>query len=516
MLIKKRVKTYFDVVLALFLFLVVSYSYSQQGAELIAYAKDIKITNPEEAIRISENVLLRMDDREPQNYEVYLVLIEASIYLERYDKAIGYIFKLRNFDLPVDVQFEVTLLEARVYHILRLKNYESKALEKIYSLLELVENSSLKKKMEWKLALQNKSLQVFDESLNKVFTKAPPMPINSIGEDGELSSYFYLDYLFLEGIASINSNEKYDFQNGMNKVPVDFNTDFEKLYYENFSLIDAQYYSLENDHAIAIQILEDTLDYLAPSEAFLYYRSQIIEALINSFIEVKDKASVLKARKISDNLEGQILEIETSVINKLFEYKSERGKEEVIQLVNNQKRITDTVMAISIVSFFIAAVFWFRFYWQHKQYNEVQHYLNKLEEKPKKIETKLKVKTKPSNKISDELEAQIIKGLEDFEKKKEYLNNNVSLAYLASKLEVNTKYLSGFLNSQLNESFSTYINRLRIEYIVGKLQSDPKYLKYKISYLAEEAGYSSHSSFTIAFKAVTGMAPTKFISYLKK
>src|SRR5699024_10526033 len=150
-----------------------------------------------------------------------------------------------------------------------------------------------------------------------------------------------------------------------------------------------------------------------------------------------------------------------------------------------------------------------RYHWQQKQYNEIKQYLNKLEEKKSKVENKPIYKTKTPNKISDELENQIIKGLEVFEKEEDFLNNNVSLAYLASKLEVNTKYLSGLLNSQLNESFSSYINRLRIEFIVRKLKNDPKYLKYKISYLAEVAGYTSHSSFTTAFKAVTGMAPTK-------
>lgn len=517
MLIKNRIKIYSNIVLTLFLFLLTSFSYGQQGGELISYANDIKITNPEEAIRISENLLLRLDHREPQNYEVYLVLIEASIYLEWYDKAIEYIFKLRksNYNLPVEIQFELTLLETRVYHILRLKTYEEKTLEKAYSLLELVEVSSIKERMEWELTLQSRRMQLFDESLSTVSIKVPPIPINAIGKNSELSILFYLDYLILEGIVSINSKVKYDFKNNINKIPIGSTADFEKLYYENFSLIDAQYYTITKDYASAIDILKNTMDYLTPSKTHFNYKSQVIEALINNCIELKDKSELLEARKISGNLENQILEIETSVINKLFEYKSEQSREELTKLIHKQKSTTNAIILTSTIVLIIAAIFWFRYHWQYKQYAEVQQYLNKLEEKPKIIETKPKVKSKPANKISDELEIKIIKGLEDFEKEEEFLNNNVSLAYLASKLEVNTKYLSGFLNSQLNESFSVYINRLRIEYIVGKLQNDSKYLKYKISYLAEEAGYSSHSSFTTAFKAVTGMAPTKFISFLK-
>ncbi|HLV38436.1 helix-turn-helix domain-containing protein, partial [Xanthomarina sp.] len=58
------------------------------------------------------------------------------------------------------------------------------------------------------------------------------------------------------------------------------------------------------------------------------------------------------------------------------------------------------------------------------------------------------------------------------------------------------------------------INKLRIQYIVNKLKSDPDYLNYKISYLAEECGFSSHSKFSASFKNVTGLSPSTFISNL--
>lgn len=518
MLTKNRLKTYSDIFITLLFFFVVGFLYGQRGQELIAYANDIKITNPEEAIRISENVLLRLDDREPINYEVYLVLIEASIYLEWYDKATDYIFKLKqyNYKLPVEIQFKTSLLEARIYHVLRFKSYEEDSLQEAYSLLESVDNDSLKKRLELEITLQNRRMQVIDSSSNDLSFELPIIPSNGIGETERFNILSYLDYLILESIKSIHSNAPYDFREKLNKISLEYAINYDKLYYENFSLIDAQYYSVKKDHATAIQILSNTMDYLTLSNTHLHYKSQVTEALINNFIEVKDKTELLGARKTSNGLESQTLEVETSIINRIFEYKSAQSKEELTYLINKQKRIINLIIIISIIVLFIAVLLWFRYHSQNKQYKEVQHYLAKLEDKSNIIEVKPKAKSKPSSKISDELEMQIIKGLEYFEQTDDYLNNNVSLAYLATKLDVNTKYLSGFLNSQLNESFSNYINRLRIEYIVGKLKNDPKYLKYKISYLAEDAGYSSHSSFTTAFKAVTGMAPTKFISYLKK
>ncbi|RTZ50445.1 helix-turn-helix domain-containing protein [Chryseobacterium arthrosphaerae] len=58
------------------------------------------------------------------------------------------------------------------------------------------------------------------------------------------------------------------------------------------------------------------------------------------------------------------------------------------------------------------------------------------------------------------------------------------------------------------------MNRLRINYIVDKLINDEKYRQYKISILADECGFSSHSKFAAVFKAVTDYSPSAYIKYL--
>ena len=64
-------------------------------------------------------------------------------------------------------------------------------------------------------------------------------------------------------------------------------------------------------------------------------------------------------------------------------------------------------------------------------------------------------------------------------------------------------------------NFNTYINILRINYIVEKLKTDSNFINYKISYLAEHSGFASHSSFATVFKSITGISPIKFIELLK-
>ncbi|OAD45575.1 helix-turn-helix domain-containing protein [Polaribacter atrinae] len=56
---------------------------------------------------------------------------------------------------------------------------------------------------------------------------------------------------------------------------------------------------------------------------------------------------------------------------------------------------------------------------------------------------------------------------------------------------------------------------MRIYYIKEKLTTDKEYLNYKISYLVEECGFSSHSKFSASFKSVLGVSPSEFIHKLK-
>ena len=52
------------------------------------------------------------------------------------------------------------------------------------------------------------------------------------------------------------------------------------------------------------------------------------------------------------------------------------------------------------------------------------------------------------------------------------------------------------------KDFTTYINELRINYILEKLNTEPVYRQYKISTLAEDAGFSSHSKFATILKVL--------------
>ncbi|MGE8556445.1 MAG: tetratricopeptide repeat protein [Chryseobacterium jejuense] len=116
--------------------------------------------------------------------------------------------------------------------------------------------------------------------------------------------------------------------------------------------------------------------------------------------------------------------------------------------------------------------------------------------------------------MTSETETKLLELLDEFEKGDLYNNKGMSLSFLAGELNTNTKYLSYVINQHKSSDFKTYVNRLRINYIVDKLINDEKYRQYKISILADECGFSSHSKFAAVFKAVTDFSPSAYIKHL--
>jgi len=117
--------------------------------------------------------------------------------------------------------------------------------------------------------------------------------------------------------------------------------------------------------------------------------------------------------------------------------------------------------------------------------------------------------------LSEKIEAELTNKIKEFENSNDFLDKNISLPTLIGKLNTNTKYFRQFLKKNKGVDYNTYINELRIRYILNKLETDSAYLTYKISYLADECGFSSHSKFSASFKNVAGCTPSEFIRKIK-
>lgn len=114
-------------------------------------------------------------------------------------------------------------------------------------------------------------------------------------------------------------------------------------------------------------------------------------------------------------------------------------------------------------------------------------------------------------KIDQSKVLQILENLKHLEEQKYFLNKDCNLHNMSKALNTNTSYLSKIINKQLNKSFSTYINDLRINYAVVELKNNKKLRAYSVHAIATELGYKKADSFSKYFKATTGISPSVYI-----
>ncbi|MCD1116358.1 helix-turn-helix domain-containing protein [Chryseobacterium turcicum] len=152
---------------------------------------------------------------------------------------------------------------------------------------------------------------------------------------------------------------------------------------------------------------------------------------------------------------------------------------------------------------------------QKERDSYIQLNVSKLNENIEK-EKELKNTEKESQKVSKEKEDEILQKLKEWELSANFLSKNMSISILSAQTEINTKYLSEVINSNKGKNFNAYINELRINHIASLLKNDPAFLNYKVSYLAEYSGFSSHGAFTNVFKSITGMSPNHYIQEIIK
>lgn len=193
-----------------------------------------------------------------------------------------------------------------------------------------------------------------------------------------------------------------------------------------------------------------------------------------------------------------------------------RAQQQLQELTTLQKTMT----GIAVILFLGASLG--IFFYSRKQRRDKKRFLqlidqlNKKQQQPSTVSATHHQSAKDKEIMSDAVKQELLQKLEDFESSAQFTDKNISLSVLAGKFHTNTKYLSHVVNKYRERDFNTYINELRIDYIIMMLKTDPQYLQYKISYLAEDSGFSSHSKFATVFKQVTGLAPSTFIASMKE
>jgi len=278
---------------------------------------------------------------------------------------------------------------------------------------------------------------------------------------------------------------------------------------------------LKKDYEKSAENLNQGLE-LIQNKSYDALKNRIYDDLSKNYLALKNEELYQKYYSIykeqTDKLDKNKKEAIRNLVKLNDQYENQR-------IEDSHKSFYTNILTISIICLIvILAVIFISISEKRKTksiqkqidfYTKQQDFVKKIEEKEvvKAEKTETEISKKPLV-ISKEKEADILARLEEFEKSENFLSKEMSLAVLAGQLETNTKYLSEVINKYKEKNYNNYINELRINYIAYLLKTDPAYLNYKVSYLAERAGFSSHSAFTTVFKSVTGISPNTYIQQL--
>ena len=112
--------------------------------------------------------------------------------------------------------------------------------------------------------------------------------------------------------------------------------------------------------------------------------------------------------------------------------------------------------------------------------------------------------------------SDILKKLEIFESEHTFIKNGITLNKLSKDFNTNTAYLSKIINHYKKESFSSYLNNLRIDFVIKELKNNKQFRSYTILAISKEIGFNNPESFSKAFYKKTGIYPSYFIKELNQ
>ncbi|MBC8756357.1 helix-turn-helix domain-containing protein [Kordia sp. YSTF-M3] len=264
----------------------------------------------------------------------------------------------------------------------------------------------------------------------------------------------------------------------------------------------ADYHVQKEEYSEALAFLEQMETRYKEKKVLItdYYDVLVLKAAVYKSTKQFEKESIYrqKSADINDSIlaDGN----EETVIQTTTKYEIEKIKNKYEAQHQKDKKRFYIFLSIAIV---VVGVFGFLLY---RQFNKKRaEVISKLKGADKK---------EPQNAVkSDKTVDEILQKLKNLEAQEFYLNPKYNLYATAKKIDTNTTYLSSILNSHKKMTFTEYLNNLRIQYTLARLENDKKFRMYTIKAIAKEVGYKSHGSFSRAFKAKTGENPS---TYLKK
>lgn len=520
----KKIHLFFWV-LSLFVNLVVAQNKEVQPSKFdsIYFETAVKWAKTDyvKALAISDSLFIHST---PPLHQLKALMLTASIYeqLGQQEESIKYALKAETIASKIndyDWQAKIAGFLSTQYRNLGLPQSGKQALNKGIQIIQNVENQ---KKRNFYYGLVNQELAYYEIN-NQNFEQAKEFIEKSATYFNRLKespNNFYYKATNEELFA------KCDIKLG-NFDDADTHLDQSLNYLDQSSLAESVLRGLilngkgliakhRKEYPLALDYLKQA-EVLALSSGFLGLKLDVFKDLSEYYSEVGNVPKQLEYSHKFDSLYHTNTQRSQSTLDGIFS-KIDQNNQQL------ESRQYFYVLAIGVLLLLIlSSLVFYRIKKQKDQqrFKRIVYQLKQAKKEPEKpilvndqIAGNSEDVVKEKFSISAAVEKKILIKLDEFEKGIGYLDKNISASALATTLDSNTKYLSLILKNHRNMDFNNYIGRLRIQYIMERMMNQPEYKNYKISYLAEECGFSTHSKFTAVFKKNTGITPSVFLENL--
>lgn len=484
-----------------------SQSFSKQ--QILEYEAEKNYTsNPKEALKIL--LLLKETNSYKKKININLLVSKTYRILGDYTNSANYLFQnTEEFSAISNFQkAKINVEKASFLRTIYLNKQADIYLNEAYENLKKIKQKGEVEEIKKEIFLQELEILI-NKQENKKAKNLIKKTIGSVKFTNDLNSE--IKFLLLK--SRLNSNQN-DFKKSTEKFKsIETKILNKNLYFEFmiFNEMSKNYFYTQN-YLLAKEYAEKAkkISNLIGNQ---YYNESANETLSLCYLALNRDQEYKNINTELLTIRSEIEKKEEETINKTYNLLNNE------YLSNYQKRKLNfsnklyLCLGLFVSTLSICGLIWYKKYSNYKRLKEIVNYFKVTDENLFKKD-EICENAKKIN-IPLETENMLLNKLKKFESTTKFTNKEISLAVLAGQFDTNTKYLSEIINKHYNVNFNTYINKLRINFIIEKLKSDPNFSNYKISYLAEISGFSSHSSFATIFKSITGISPITFIDFLK-
>ncbi|SEQ03061.1 helix-turn-helix transcriptional regulator [Flavobacterium urocaniciphilum] len=516
-MVKKKLKS--KTIYTLIFGLISISSFAQNSIQKLNLDKEVEelmYSNPNQAIIIAQHLLNNPTTSDENKAKVNLLIAKAYLAKGDLSSSLKSLFEEKRLNqyLSISDKAEVELIKSTILRNLYLYKESESEIKNCDLLIQNNKGNITSDATAFLLIEKAKHLMLL-EKIDDAINVLEGIKLNANSKsEVKLWKTITLGKLYLE-----KKNLKLSKENYNQAVQISEQSNPVNLFAKTHALVGlTSIYFLEKNHSKVKELLDESLKN-AEILTNISLKRTIVSQQIANYLALNDATNYQLTNKDFNkiNHEADVAEEDaTNVAYNLLSDEYAADFEEDKSVYYNALYVSIGLFSIVIL---LGAFYWWRNFQRKKNLDEIIRYLeitrNNLINPVQEKETIVKELNKRIH-IPNETEKGILAKLKRFETTTKFTNKDISLAVLAGQFDTNTKYLSEVINANYNMNFNKYINTLRINYLVDKLKSDPNYMNYKISYLAEDCGFASHSSFATVFKSITGISPITFIELLKE